>query len=131
MLMRVNMRCHLPFIFSICRPYLCCLQQAPVVIIILHRCCHLVVYNRSCSVPLTVPVHLYELGGAGTLSANNKIYIFAKNAQAQERRSLVSQGTLTTELHQALHLDDFFFSCVFWLVIFRLRFRLLFSIFTL
>jgi len=76
-------------------------------------------------------VHLYELGGAGTLSANNKIYIFAKNAQAQERRSLVSQGTLTTELHQALHLDDFFFSCVFWLVIFRLRFRLLFSIFTL
>ena len=35
------------------------MQQA----VILHRCCHLVVYNRSCSVPPTVPVHFYELGG--------------------------------------------------------------------
>ena len=30
--------------------------------------CHLVVYN--CSVPPTVPVHCYELGGTGTLIAN-------------------------------------------------------------
>jgi len=28
-----------------------------VVVVIFHRCCHLVVYNRSCSVPPTVPVH--------------------------------------------------------------------------
>jgi len=30
-----------------------------------------VVYNRSCSVPPAVPVQFYELGGAGTLFANN------------------------------------------------------------
>ena len=33
---------------------------------------HLVVYNRFCSVPPTVPVHFYELGGTGTLFANNQ-----------------------------------------------------------
>jgi len=42
--------------------------------IILHKRCHLVVYNRSCSVPPTVPVHLYELGDAETLFANNQSY---------------------------------------------------------
>jgi len=31
---------------------------------------HLVVYNLFCSVPSTVPVHFYELGGTGTLFAN-------------------------------------------------------------
>jgi len=28
--------------------------------------------QRSCSVPPTVPVHVYELGAAGTLFANNQ-----------------------------------------------------------
>ena len=40
--------------------------------VILHRCCHLVVYNRSCSVPPTVSAHFYELGDAGMLFANNQ-----------------------------------------------------------
>jgi len=64
------------FAFLLLNLYLCCLQQAPVSSIILHRCCHLVVYNRSCSVPLrpTVHVHFCELGGAGTLFANNRKY---------------------------------------------------------
>jgi len=30
------------------------------------------VYDRSCSVPPTVPVHFYELGGEGTLFANKQ-----------------------------------------------------------
>jgi len=30
------------------------------------------IYSRSCSVPPTVPVHVYELGGAGTLFASNQ-----------------------------------------------------------
>jgi len=30
------------------------------------------IYNRSCSVAPTVPVQLYELGGTGTLFANNQ-----------------------------------------------------------
>jgi len=55
--MRVNIRCHI------------CLQQATVVII-LHRCCRLVVYNRSCSVPPVV--HFCELGGARTLLGNSQ-----------------------------------------------------------
>jgi len=62
MLMRVNIRYHT----------IICLQQATLVNYFAHRCCRSVVYNRSCSVPPTVPVHLYELRGAGTLSANNQ-----------------------------------------------------------
>jgi len=50
--------------------------------IILHTCWHLVV-------PPTVPVHFYELGGAGTLFVNDQ-------REVQERRSRASQGTLTT-----------------------------------
>jgi len=38
----------------------------------MHRCCHLVGYNRSCSVLTTVSVHFYKLGDAGTLFANNQ-----------------------------------------------------------
>ena len=62
MLMRVNIRYHT----------IICLQQATLVNYFAHRCCRSVVYNRSCSVPPTVPVHLYELRGAGTLSANDQ-----------------------------------------------------------
>jgi len=40
--------------------------------ITLHRCCHLVGYNRSCSVLTTVSVQFYKLGDAGTLFANNQ-----------------------------------------------------------
>ena len=47
-------------------PFACNKQLSSV---ILHRCCHLIVYNPSCSVPL--PVNFYEVGGTGTLFANN------------------------------------------------------------
>ena len=40
--------------------------------LILHKCCRLVVYNRSCSVPPTAAVHSNELGDAGALFANNR-----------------------------------------------------------
>ena len=57
---------YLPFFFSVCTCVSLIIRLWSS--IILHRCCHLVVYN--CSVPPTVPVHCYELGGTGTLIAN-------------------------------------------------------------
>jgi len=55
MQVRVNIRCHICLsFFSICTCVL-------LMIMILHRCCHLVVYNRSYSVPPTIPVHFTNL----------------------------------------------------------------------
>jgi len=84
MLMRVNIRCHI--CLSFLNLYLRFINDQIMTLraynkrlstIILHRCCHLVVYNRSCGVPPTVPVH------------------FTKS-EVHERRSIASQGTLTT-----------------------------------
>ena len=49
------------------------------------------VYNRSCSVPPTVPVHLYELVGAGTLFANNQRcrYVVALRPKALRHMSSI------------------------------------------
>ena len=64
---------------------------------ILHRCCHLVVYNRSCSVPPIVPVHFDDLGGAGTLSANNQ-----RCMNAVPLRPKALQSLLTTMYQTAM-----------------------------
>ena len=58
-----------------------------------HRCCHLVVYNRSCSVASTVPVHFYELGDAGTQFANNQRY---RNAVPSRPKAVYPVSTAYT-----------------------------------
>jgi len=44
-----------------------CLQQATVVNYFAHMLYHLVVYNRFCRIPPTIPVHFCEFGRTGTL----------------------------------------------------------------
>jgi len=58
---------YLPFFFSVCTHVLLIINYFA------HGrpCCHLVVYNCSCSILPTVPVHFYILGDAGTLFSNN------------------------------------------------------------
>jgi len=69
MLMRVNIRCYIRLSITTLRT---CNKQLPS--IILRRCCHFGVCNRSYSVPPTVSLHFYETGGAGTLFANSQTY---------------------------------------------------------
>ena len=57
---------YLPYFFSVCT----------CVLLVINYFAQMLsfgrIYNRSRIVPPTVPVHLYELGDAGTLFANNQ-----------------------------------------------------------
>jgi len=117
MLMRVNIRC-----LSFHNMYLCFINDQITTLracnkqlssVILHRCCHLVVCNRSCSVPPTVPVHFYELGGAGTLFANNQR---RRNAVPLRPEALEPLGAVPNLFINLLHLPPVLrstFPCTF------------------